>query len=96
VKDLPDLALLATVRALDGHALRAAIDRTFEHRATHAVPSALADPPEGWAPAYAQMAIRNGLAWPDLESVLAAARAFLDPLLSGGAGTWQPSGWCWR
>ena len=29
VKDLPDLALIATARALDAHRLRAAIEQTF-------------------------------------------------------------------
>ncbi|MCK5798854.1 MAG: nucleotidyl transferase AbiEii/AbiGii toxin family protein [Deltaproteobacteria bacterium] len=38
VKDLPDIALLATVRDIDGAILRAAIGQTFVHRATHPVP----------------------------------------------------------
>lgn len=46
VKDLPDLALLATLRDLDGSTLRLAIDRTFQHRDTHSVPRHLPDPPE--------------------------------------------------
>jgi len=63
VKDLPDIALLATVRDIDGASLRAAIDGTFEHRATHPVPGSVPDPPSGWAPVYDRIAANDGLHW---------------------------------
>lgn len=36
VKDLPDIALLGTIRSLEAARLRAAIEQTFSFRATHA------------------------------------------------------------
>ena len=38
VKDLPDIALLAGVREVDGGRLRAALEQTFTSRKTHALP----------------------------------------------------------
>lgn len=40
VKDLPDLALLATTRRIEARVLREAIATTFAHRNTHAIPTA--------------------------------------------------------
>ncbi|MEM9695725.1 MAG: nucleotidyl transferase AbiEii/AbiGii toxin family protein, partial [Myxococcota bacterium] len=56
VKDLPDLALLASLGSLDGDELRKAIDATFTFRKTHNVPAAVPDPPPSWDPVYALMA----------------------------------------
>ena len=44
VKDLPDIALLATIQPLEARRLRAALERTFEFRATHPLPASLPDP----------------------------------------------------
>jgi hypothetical protein len=38
IQDLPDIALLASTRTIEGRSLRVTIQQTFEHRATHAVP----------------------------------------------------------
>ncbi|MCU0661759.1 MAG: nucleotidyl transferase AbiEii/AbiGii toxin family protein [Myxococcota bacterium] len=40
VKDLPDLALLATARPIDAKRLRAALEQTFTFRKTHPLPRA--------------------------------------------------------
>lgn len=95
VKDLPDIAILATIRTLSSGELRAAIELTFRHRGTHPVPSGLPDAPLAWAAPYADLAKRDGLAWPDLESVTAAARAFVDPVLANAPVLpWTPAeGW---
>lgn len=95
VKDLPDIAILATIRSLTGAELRAAIDITFRHRGTHPVPAALPDAPLAWAAPYADLARRDGLAWTDLETVTAAARAFVDPVLANApVAAWTPGeGW---
>ena len=95
VKDLPDIAILSTLRPLTGGELRAAIDATFAHRGTHPVPDALPDAPPGWSAPYAELARRDGLAWPGLDTVTAAARAFLDPVLANpSALAWTPGeGW---
>lgn len=96
VKDLPDIALIATLDGLAAAEIRAAIEKTFAFRGTHPVPANLPDPPSSWADRYARLAAEEGLAWPDLAAVVAAARAFMDPVLSGGVGTWDPATWAWR
>jgi hypothetical protein len=97
VKDLPDIALLATTRPLDAARLRAALEQTFTFRRTHALPRALPAPPPAWEVPYAAMARRDRLAWPTLGEVTEAARAFLDPVLAGGLdATWEMAGWTWR
>ena len=95
VKDLPDIALLAEAGALDASNLTRAIAETFAHRATHPVPPRLADPPEAWAPVYARMAVEDDLPWSDLASLSGAVRAFLDPVLAGAEGEWDPATWRW-
>lgn len=95
VKDLPDIALLATVRDIDGAALRAAIDRTFEHRATHPVPTSVPDPPKSWAPVYERIADNDGLKWRTLGEVKDAVQYFLDPVLAGNPAKWNAESWSW-
>ena len=93
VKDLPDIALLAGAGPLDASSLMRAIAETFAHRATHPVPPRLPDPPEGWPLVYARMAEEEGLPWSDLANLGGAVRAFLDPLLAGVGGVWDPTAW---
>ena len=95
VKDLPDIALLGTARVLDASCLRMAIERTFTHRGTHAVPFAVPHPPASWAPVYERMARTDRLSWPSLDELRKAVAAFLDPVLSGGEGQWDPGTWRW-
>lgn len=96
VKDLPDIALLASTRPLQARRLRAALDQTFAFRRSHPLPASLPDPPAAWEKPYASMARDNGLAWTTLATVTAAARAFLGPVLAEGVdGVWDPQGWGW-
>jgi len=46
VKDLPDLALLASPQELDAKRLRAALEQTFSFRKTHPLPDSLPAPPK--------------------------------------------------
>lgn len=97
VKDLPDLALLATIRPLDAARLRAALAQTFGFRATHGLPPRLPDPPAAWALPYATMARSDRLPWPTLAEVLRAAGGFVDPVLAGVTrATWSPAAWSWQ
>jgi Nucleotidyl transferase AbiEii toxin, Type IV TA system len=97
VRDLPDLALLATTGPIEGRALRRAIERTFEFRATHPVPSTIPSPPAFWEAPYAAMAASDELAWATLAEVSEAVSLFLAPALqSADAGIWEPSAWRWR
>jgi hypothetical protein len=70
VKDLPDLALLATTGPFQGARLRETIDATFTHRRSHAVPDTLPQPPSSWARPYANIAQEHGLSWATLEERL--------------------------
>jgi hypothetical protein len=94
VKDLPDLGLLATTRALDAAVLWQALELTFTFRDTHGLPGSLPAPPTTWAAPYAEMAAEDALPWATLEEVEAVVRAFLDPILaSARVTTWDPRGW---
>ena len=95
VKDLPDIALLATARDIDGAALRTAIDRTFEHRGTHPVPESVPAPSTAWEPVYARIAANDGLEWQTLEEVTRAVQSFLNPVLAGVAAKWVSETWAW-
>jgi hypothetical protein len=95
IKDLPDIALLATTGAYEASELLEAIEATFAFRGTHAVPPSLPSPPAGWANAYHEVARVDGLQWRDLDAVTSAARAFLDPVLERATGTWDASSWRW-
>lgn len=96
VKDLPDLALLATTKSIDSVQLRAALDGTFAFRATHPVPESVPAPPKSWAGPYAAMARENGLVWRTLDEVTDAVRQFLDPALAENLDArWSPSAWKW-
>jgi hypothetical protein len=95
VKDLPDIALLASTGSFDLHRLRAALERTFSFRSTHPLPATLPVPPPSWAPVYARMAAQDELPWRDLAAVHTSAGAFLDPVLRGGEGSWSPVSWHW-
>jgi Nucleotidyl transferase AbiEii toxin, Type IV TA system len=96
IKDLPDIALLAGVKAVASHRLRAALEQTFRFRKTHDLPAALPEPPSAWEAHYAAMAREDGLQWSTLAGVTVAARAFLDPVLAVNApATWDPGKWRW-
>jgi predicted nucleotidyltransferase component of viral defense system len=97
VKDLPDLALLASARSIDAKTLRAALEQTFGFRKTHALPAALPEPDPSWSGSYEAMAREDQLPWSTLAYVTSAARAFLDPVLAGGLDArWQPLRWAWK
>jgi len=85
VKDLPDLALLGTIRSIEASRLRAAIEQTFAFRATHDRPTALPKPPSEWRDPYASIAADDSLPWPTLEDVFEAAESFVAPVLSDTA-----------
>jgi len=96
VKDLPDLALLATVRPIAAKRLRQAFDQTFSFRKTHSLPATLPDALSAWKTPYAAMARDDQLPWTTLDEVTKAAKVFLDPALAGNVdATWSPDTWTW-
>lgn len=97
VKDLPDLALLATAQTIEAKRLRAALEQTFTFRNTHPLPAMLPEPLSAWVKPYAAMAREDELAWPSLDEVTTAPKAFVDPVLAGNVeATWDPAAWSWR
>ena len=96
VKDLPDLALIATAGPLEASRLRAAIEQTFAFRGTHDVPERVPKPPATWEAPYEALAKEDQLQWPSLDEVFNAAGEFLDPVLVGlSEGCWDPGAWQW-
>jgi len=96
VKDLPDIALIATAGPLESGRLRAAIEQTFDFRGTHDVPASLPAPPDTWRGPYTTLAKEDRLRWATLDQAFQAARAFLDPVLAGlVGGRWEPVDWSW-
>lgn len=97
VKDLPDLALLATIQPLEAKRIREAFEQTFTFRKTHQLPTSLPPPPPAWAPSYEAMARQDQLAWRTLDEVTRAVQTFLAPVLAGTLdASWSPSRWIWR
>jgi len=97
VKDLPDIALLASVGSLKSEELRGALAQTFSARDTHPLPAIFPEPPDAWTELYAKMAERDGLAWPTIAEVTNVARQFLNPVLSKSQGAlWDPQSWTWK
>lgn len=96
VKDLPDIALIATAGSVAASRARAAIDQTFAFRGTHDVPKHLPAPPATWTEPYATIAREDQLRWLTLEEAFTAARVFLDPVLAThGDLVWEPAIWRW-
>jgi hypothetical protein len=79
VKDLPDIALLATAQPLEARPLREALEQTFTFRTTHALPAKVPEPLAAWATPYAAMASDDELIWPALDWVVGCAFAARDP-----------------
>lgn len=97
VKDLPDIALLATTGRLEAKRIRAALEQTFTFRQTHTLPSSVPAPPDLWRGPYEELARENRLAWSSLEEAVVAVRGFLDPVLTDGRdATWDPGSWTWQ
>jgi hypothetical protein len=97
IKDLPDLAVLATIATCSPATLRKAIETTFENRGTHAVPGSVPAPPDTWRGRYQQLVEEEALRWRTLGEVHSAVAGFLDPVLRGlEHGAWEPGAWGWR
>ncbi len=97
IRDLPDIGLLAGYYPVRSAELTMAITATFHHRATHEPPSSLPHPPEFWNHSYPTMAAQDSLPWPDLQTLMQAVGAFLNPILDGTvASNWDPATWSWE
>lgn len=80
VKDLVDLVLLIEAGGMDEERLRRDIADTFRHRATHAVPEALEEPPDFWGPVFEKLAEECGIG-KDIREQFPKVRDFVAALL---------------
>ncbi|HYU33610.1 MAG TPA: nucleotidyl transferase AbiEii/AbiGii toxin family protein [Thermoanaerobaculia bacterium] len=98
VRDLPDIALLATAGEINEAELRLALEQTFRFRGTHSLSTSVPAPPAFWEGPYAAMAATDELIWRTLADVTEAASSFLNPVLghTPEGRIWVPADWCWR
>lgn len=82
VKDLIDLALLVGENQIDRQKARNALRLTFERRNTHAFPSTLDAPPEGWQTPFEALAEECGLET-KIDAVFDRVRKFAESVLAG-------------
>jgi hypothetical protein len=96
VKDIVDLALIASTASLDAERLHRALRETFGRRGGHNLPGALPPPPRDWDVPFRRLASEIGIDT-DLMGGHRLASRLLDPILSGDieAGTWDPSAMDW-
>lgn len=96
VKELVDIILIAEHMAINGLALRAAIQATFTTQGAGEPPTSLPAPPPSWALTFRKLAEEVGLQCMTLVEGDQAARRFLDPILGGVAyGVWAPERQTW-
>jgi hypothetical protein len=96
VKDLVDLALIASTSSVGADRLKRALRETFEQRERHELPGSLPRPHADWRVPYVRMAAEVGLA-AELDRGYELAARLLDPALSGdlGAAVWEPAAQKW-
>jgi Nucleotidyl transferase AbiEii toxin, Type IV TA system len=96
VKDIVDLALVASTAELDAGKVRRAMSETFERRSGRALPAALPRPPADWAVPFGRLAGEIHLA-ADLDGGHQLAARLLNPILSGNVttGRWDAVGQAW-
>jgi hypothetical protein len=97
VKDLVDIALIASTQIIDGRALRIAIVAGTTHRrldlpAQFAVPDVAA-----WRSGYPKKAAEAPGVTPTFDEAVDLASRLLDPILTGAVtGSWDPAAAEWR
>lgn len=90
------MALLATIDGHDAADLLVAIVRTVAFQGTHPVPSAMPDPPSGWADRFLRVAAEQGPPWTELRDLARVVRLFLDPVLARVPRRWNAGAWIRR
>jgi predicted nucleotidyltransferase component of viral defense system len=95
VKDLVDIAVVASSIPVLAADLREALEATFRERSSHSLPNRLPPPPKLWRRPYAGLARNLGLP-SDLENGHSIAAQFVDPVLKGRrSGRWDPRQGAW-
>jgi len=96
VKDLVDIAIIATTQTVDGEALRRAIVTNATLRRLE-LPERFSVPdPVGWSARYPRVAAEAPGPVPDFHTAMSLASRLFDPVLAAsGPGTWRPSTQTW-
>ena len=96
IKDLVDIALIATTQQISGPALRAAVLAGAAHR-NLSLPDAFAVPDKAvWRRGYPQSAADAPGPTPTFDEAVSLACALLNPVLIGPvSGTWDPATATW-
>jgi len=96
VKDLVDIAIIATTLAIDSEALRIAVVTNAALRRLD-LPECFAVPnPVGWAARYPRVAAESPGPVPDYDTAVSLASEVFDPVLDATAtGVWDPSVQAW-
>lgn len=76
VKDLVDITLILEVNAPEPKIARAALNRIFEGRGTHTLPTGIPDPPATWVESYGLEARQIGLAHVVMEDATEFLRRY--------------------
>jgi hypothetical protein len=96
IKDLVDLALIASTQTVDGEALAQAIRIGFAHRAIQPPVRFEVPDVEAWRIGYPAKAAEAPGASPGFEDAVALVAAFLDPVLKRMVVTnWNPATQSW-
>lgn len=97
IKDLVDIALIATTQQISGPALRAAILAGAAHR-NLSLPDVFAVPDEAvWRRGYPRSAADAPGPMPTFDEAVSLASALLNPVLNGPvAGIWDPAAGSWN
>jgi hypothetical protein len=96
IKDLVDIALIATTQQISGPALRAAVPAGTAHR-NPSLPAAFAVPDKAvWRRGYPQWAADAPGPTPTFDEAVSLACALLNPVMKGPvSGSWDPAAASW-
>lgn len=99
VKDLLDMAMIATQESIEAETLAASVRATFDTRATHQPPPTLPEPPASWRAPFERLANEApGALVTDCLDAHALAARLLDPILADAVRGmwWDPTARGWR
>ena len=98
VKDFVDIILLAELGVINKPEFMVAIKATFDHAATHEIPSEISPPPKEWLSSYNSKAESLDLNEISFDEAYIRLQKFLNPILSKNDANaiWLPQKWHWN
>ncbi|PSL05932.1 nucleotidyltransferase AbiEii toxin of type IV toxin-antitoxin system [Haloactinopolyspora alba] len=96
IKDLVDIALIATTQRIDGSALRTAIVQNIADRGLEPPDSFVVPDPPVWKTGYPKVASDAPVAIPAYDEAVRVATELFTPILAGvSLGFWDPASTSW-